>query len=154
MKLIKIIVVVFVVLLLLILTFSFLKKNTPKSQTELSIANKVKIAIEVANTDEELQQGYSNHQPISDKEGMLFIMPTIALHTFWMKDMLFDLDFIYIQNNKVVDLVKNIPSPANNQGEIAYVNPKVAVNQVLEVKSGFIDQYKIEIGDWISLKSN
>ena len=138
------------IVIVLILSLGLFKKN--HNSKILTIGGKIEVGVKVARKPAELAQGYSNHSPISDHEGMLFIMPNTALHTFWMKNMLFDLDFIYINNNKVVDLIENVPCPANYNGQTYIVNPQKAFNKVLEVKSGFVKNNKIKVGDLIELK--
>lgn len=137
------------IIIVLILSLGQFKKNP--NQKTLVINNKIKINVEIADTPAELTQGYSNHPPISDQEGMLFILPNAAKYNFWMKDMLFDLDFIYIRNKRIVELVENVPAPANYQGKNYIVYPKQAFRQVLEVKSGFIKKNKMKLNDSIEL---
>jgi uncharacterized membrane protein (UPF0127 family) len=125
-----------------------LKRNDSTAKTlNLKIGNKTRIFINVAKTITERKIGYSGHQPIGYNEGLLFEFEKAAIHPFWMKDMLFNLDFIFIKNNKIVDILENIPAPKNNQGVTEYVYSKKPFNKVLEVKGGFVDKYKVNIGD-------
>lgn len=88
-----------------------------------------------------------NHAPLKENEAMLFVFPAAGFHSFWMKDMTFDLDFIWINNNRIVDLTENVSHV--NQTQI-YM-PKTEVDNVLEVNAGFIQMYGIKIGDKVSL---
>jgi uncharacterized membrane protein (UPF0127 family) len=123
-----------------------------KSQTEkktLTLADKVTIAVTVADNDQARAKGYSGHPPIKYTEGLLFVFKKPGKYVFWMNEMLFNLDFIFIKDGQVVELVKNVKAPVNNQGEIEYVFSKKEFNQLLEVKEGFIDKYNIKVGDQI-----
>ncbi len=127
------------------------KKNSPSSSPRLAITDKVEIRVEIADSDTERQQGYSNHPPIGYDEGMLFVFERPAKYPFWMKEMLFDLDFIYIGNGRVVHIEKNVPAPKDNDEQVAVVHSPVIFDMLLEVKSGFADKYDLKVGDNIEL---
>lgn len=101
----------------------------------------------IADTAEKQARGYSGHAPIGFSEGMLFVFTYPTQETFWMNEMLFDLDFIYEVNGKVDYLVENVRAPIHNNGEMTYINSPRLFDAVLEVKSGFIKKYSIQIGD-------
>lgn len=131
--------------------FILSRKGGKNTQSQLlKIENKATIKIEIAATPAGRAKGYSNRPQISYSEGMLFVFPIAVNYPFWMKDMLFDLDFIFIKNNSIVYLIKKVPSPKNNKGKIAIVNSPKKFDKVLEVKSGFVDKYKIKIGDKVN----
>jgi len=137
--------------LLLIIAILILTSKTNKTQSKLIVENKTTIAITLANTEEKKIQGYSQHLPISYQEGMLFVYDQPNFYSFWMKDMLFDLDFIFIKDQRIVDLVEDVKAPPNNHGQIEYINSKKIFNKVLEVRSGFIKKYKTEINNRIQI---
>lgn len=127
----------------------YLYKTKPQSKTFLKIDNKVTVEVSLADTNKKRAQGYSNHDPVGFDEGMLFVFENPEIYPFWMKDMLFDLDFVFVRDNRVVYLLKNIKAPINNQGEIEYAVSKEPFDSLLEVKAGFIDKFGIEINDEI-----
>ncbi len=116
----------------------------------LKIADKVVLMVELASNEKSRQRGYSGRPSISYQEGMLFVFPLSGYYPFWMKDMLFNLDFIFINKQQIVYMLKDVPSPANNKGKVVIVGSKEKFDKVLEVKSGFVNRYKIKIGDKIS----
>lgn len=124
-----------------------------KSLLQVTLGNKTTISVVIADTEQKRTQGYSDHQPITDTEGMLFTFSYPVSETFWMNKMLFDLDFIYIQNNKVVYLVEHVKAPINNDGQMEYINSPVLFDAVLEVKSGFIKRHSIRVGDSIKIRN-
>lgn len=137
---------------MVILTGLVLKTKLTPTGRILTIANKTTVSVTLADTDQKRTMGYSNHPEIGFNEGLLFVFDRPGRYPFWMKDMLFDLDFIFINNNRVVYLLKNIKAPVNNQGEIEYALSKVPFNQLLEVKAGFIDKHQVLLKDTIILK--
>ena len=64
--------------------------------------------------------------------------------------MKFPLDFLWINDETIVDLSENIP--LFSEGEITTVKPSKPVNKVLEVNSGIIKEYGLKKGDKITFK--
>jgi uncharacterized membrane protein (UPF0127 family) len=107
------------------------------------------ITAEVARTESEHQRGLSHRVNLAADHGMLFVFAEKQIPTFWMKDMLLDLDFIWIANGRVVDLTERAlkPEPQTPTDKLIRYSPVVPVDAVLEVNSGFIQQHRITIGD-------
>jgi len=142
-----------IIVITIVILAGFILKTKPGSiNSKLTIGNKVTIAVTLADTNQKRTQGYSNHPQVGYDEGLLFVFDKADLYPFWMKDMLFDLDFIFIRDNRVVYLLKNIKAPVNNQGEIEYAMSQEPFDQLLEVRSGFIDKYKINLQDSVKLE--
>ena len=68
---------------------------------------------------------------------------------FWMKSMLIPIDIVWIANNKVIGIEKNIqpPKPNTQNENLKLYEPDQPVNAVLELSAGATDQYNIQIGD-------
>lgn len=101
---------------------------------------------DIAITDSQRQQGLSGRDRLPESHGMLFVFQNKAQHGFWMKDMNFALDFIWIDDTIVVDITENVPPPAPGE-QITAVAPRVPVNRVLEVNAGTVQRTGIKIGD-------
>lgn len=107
-----------------------------------------KIILELAVTPKEKQKGLGFRDSLPPDHGMLFLMNEPAYHGFWMKDMKFPLDFIWINDKTVVDLTENVPSPIGYEPP-ASLKPKSAADKVLEVNAGVIRRIGIQIGDTV-----
>lgn len=61
----------------------------------------------------------------------------------------FPLDFIWINNDKIVDISENIQAPAKGtlDADLEKIVPKASVDTVLEVNAGFVSANGIKIGD-------
>ena len=59
-------------------------------------ANGKKIYIEVADTDASRQQGLSDRDGLCAECGMLFVFPQNGYYGFWMKDMNFNIDIVFL----------------------------------------------------------
>jgi uncharacterized membrane protein (UPF0127 family) len=138
-------------IILLMIVIYILTSKTSQSPTKLRIGNKVTIKLIVANSEEKKIQGYSKQPPIDYQQGMLFVYQSPGFSSFWMREMLFNLDFIFIRQNRIVDLVENVKNPKDNHGQIEFVNSRQAFDQALEVKAGFIKKYQVRINDPVQI---
>lgn len=135
---------VFFVLICIVLAVYYLRNPLgPK----LQIRDQV-FTVELAVTPQEHLQGLSGRDQLPDNHGLLFVYRDKSDYQFWMKDMKFALDFIWIEDTTVVDLTKNVPPPGTT-GDTKVVHPKARVNRVLEVNAGTIDRVGIQIGDTV-----
>ncbi|MBI2908391.1 MAG: DUF192 domain-containing protein [Chloroflexi bacterium] len=108
-----------------------------------------RVCVEIAETPEATERGLSGRDPLAGNQGMLFIFQYSGVYPFWMKEMKFPLDFIWIAEGKVVDLTENVPlSP---EGPLPLYRPRVPITWVLEVNAGFVAQHGIKIGDSVAL---
>ncbi len=104
------------------------------------------VKVIVRDTVEGRRQGLSGFERLEDDQGMLFVFPVLGKYSFWMKGMKLDLDFVWIKDNKVVEITENVSAPREG-GVPVKVQPSQAVNKVLEVSSGFVKRNKIVVGD-------
>jgi len=102
--------------------------------------------VEVADTPSKRQQGLSGRTQIGS-DGVLFIFPNEEKHGFWMKDMLFDLDFIWIKDGRIVEITKNVPKPDGPGRDLPTYFPSQPIDSMLEVVAGFSDREDIKVGD-------
>ncbi len=110
------------------------------------------IKVQVADTVKTRMEGLSGREKLEDNEGMLFVFPFSGKHGFWMKDMNFNLDIIWIKENKVVGISENVEKPkTNNFADLETVYPPEDINMVLEVNSGFSKTNNLKIGDTATL---
>lgn len=118
----------------------------------LLVGNK-KLFISIERTEKEMEQGLSGTQYMADNNGMLFDFGSGASVTpsFWMKDMDFDLDFIWIKNNTVIGITPNVPAPPENLKSkiesLSLYPPPSPVDSALEVNAGWAEKNHIRVGD-------
>lgn len=58
--------------------------------------------VEVAATEAQRQTGLSGRPGMAEDAGMLFVMPEPAVHSFWMYDMGFAIDLVWIDADRTV----------------------------------------------------
>lgn len=129
------------------------KPQTTKK--EIKIAD-VKVSVEVANSEELRKKGLDGRISLEENEGMLFVFDKKDVFpSFWMKDMKFPIDIIWINDGKVAEIDRNVQPPAvgTNSGQLTLYRPDKPVDYVLEVKSGFSDKNGVKVGDSVDLSS-
>ncbi|MBT8187645.1 MAG: DUF192 domain-containing protein [Croceitalea sp.] len=106
--------------------------------------------IEIAESDYETQTGLMYRDSLEDDQGMLFIFPDVAIHSFYMKNTAIPLDIIFIDSNfKIVSFQKNA-KPFDETG----LSSQLPIKYVLEVNAGLADQWQLKVGDSISFVRN
>lgn len=113
-----------------------------------------KLKVEIADTQPKRNKGLGGRQNLASDEGMLFIFPKADKHQFWMKGLTFPLDFVWIREDKVVDLLQNVqPSPPNTpDSALSRYGSKEDADKVLEVNAGTIQRLDIKTGDAIKIE--
>lgn len=110
---------------------------------------------EVVRTPEERAQGLSGRDALADGAGMLFVFDREHIASFWMREMQFPLDIVWIGSDKtVVDISSNVPPPAPGtlDSDLPHYSPSVPVLYVLEVNAGAAEQAGVAIGDGVSFE--
>lgn len=143
-----------IILILIIIIFLFFSKfNSSQSDLEPSVTiNGEVIKVELADTMPKQTQGLSGRNYMAGNEGMLFVFNDKQIRNFWMKNMNFPIDIIWVEDDNIVKIDKNLPI-AGEQPTVSY-NSGQPVNYVLEVNAGYSDKNKIKAGDTIILNIN
>jgi len=103
-----------------------------------------KIKTEIVATPELQERGLSGRKKIEENEGMLFAFKNPGIYHFWMKDMNFPIDIIWLDENfKVVFLKENALPESFPETFSSRENAKY----VLEVASGFSEKNNLKEGD-------
>ena len=103
------------------------------------------IDIEIADNDYETQTGLMYRDSMADNQGMLFVFPEAAIHTFYMKNTRIALDIIYIGDNKKIVSIHKNAKPFDNSS----LPSKAPAQYVLELNAGLSDAWQLEVGDRI-----
>ena len=100
--------------------------------------------VTVADTESARQQGLSGRTGLAADEGILFVFPEDGEHAFWMKDMLFSIDILWLSaDGKVVYMAENVSPDTYPQS----FRPDVPARYVLELPAGYAKEYNVIIGD-------
>ncbi len=145
--------------LMLVEQFVMPRLNQPNNeivanpQTPLVPLNVGTHTVQVEIRDDELERelGFSGRKTLGDNEGMLFVFEQAMQPTFWMKDMQFSLDVLWIREGKVVEIEENVPHPTETEPVIATMIPQNPIDMVLEVPSGWVSRTGVKVGDEVEL---
>ena len=68
----------------------------------LFMKGRILVCASVADTPEARQQGLSGRAGLGESEGMLFVFPKDGEYAFWMKDMRFSIDILWLSGNGTI----------------------------------------------------
>ena len=114
--------------------------------------NQTKIIAEISDNPFKKTKGLSGRDFLPENQGMLFVYNKEDYYSFWMKNMNFPLDFIWINNNRVVEITENVLPKDYQPPKI--LRPSQKVNMVLEVNAGFAKKNNIKTGDIVIIDLN
>lgn len=119
------------------------------SSTEPSIrvaGNLVHIAI--ADTPAAKEKGLSGRDDLAPDEGMLFVFEEDSGHPFWMKDMNFSIDMLWISSEgTIVHIAPNVSPETYPQ---TFSSP-VPSRYVLELSANYAAEHNLKIGDKVQI---
>ncbi|MEQ1500402.1 MAG: DUF192 domain-containing protein [Parcubacteria group bacterium] len=101
-------------------------------------------SVEIADTKNLTEKGLSGHAPLAFNEGMFFAFKDSDVYGFWMKEMLFPIDIIWIDKDfRIVHIEKEVKP--ETYPKVFY--PSLPAMYVLEISSGESDKLGLQIGD-------
>lgn len=153
----KMILALFALLLAIIGGIAFfqsdLRKNIPffgKNPT-ITISNQ-KISLIVAKTVKEKEVGLSEKTSLPQDSGMIFVFDNADQYPFWMKNMKFPIDIIYINQNKIVNIFDNL-QPVSKDETPPIIRPDEPADKVLEINAGLSNKYGFKKGDEVKIEN-
>lgn len=135
--------------------FSFIifnKTRVLENTYEVRINNQI-IIVDVVRSDKDREKGLSGRDLLGRNEGMLFEFSQSDLVTFWMKDMKFPIDIVWIRDGLVLGYVEHVdPQIGVAESElIRYTSPE-PVDRVLELSAGRAEQLHLFIGAEVNVR--
>ncbi len=115
-------------------------------QTATLTVGKGTLIVEVAKTAAAQAHGLSDRPRLAQDRGMVFPISPPARPGFWIKDMSFPLDLIYIYQGRVVVIINNMPPLLV---PIPFY-PAALADMVLAVNAGWADKNHLVVGDPVS----
>jgi uncharacterized membrane protein (UPF0127 family) len=128
-------------------------RKTRLTQNELralKIGNAL-VGVEIADEPGEITQGLSGREKLEEDEGMLFELGREREARFWMREMNFDLDMIWIRDGEVIGFTEDVPKPEPDQKleDLPTYSSEGLVDRVLEVNAGWVKRNGIRLGDGV-----
>lgn len=143
-KFLAIVVLFFMIFLSIIFYFS-------RDRYDFSvIMGRTTFKMEVADTRYLQEKGLSHHKPLEINQGMIFIFSKPDKHGFWMKDMDFPIDIIWVGSDFKIKHIEKWLMP-ESYPKVYY--PEENALYVIEVNAGVSDYLGIKIGDSVVFKN-
>lgn len=108
----------------------------------------LEVPVALADTTALRQHGLSDTASLPAGVGMLFVFPAPAVQGFWMKDMQYPLDIVWMDSAMtVVGIASNVMPDTYPQ---VFYSP-APVQYVLEVNAGYAQMHGIAVGKQFTL---
>ncbi len=102
------------------------------------------ITAELAVSPEQRQTGLMFRDKINPDQGMLFLFEREGRHSFWMKNMQFAIDILWLDRDKrIVHIEKSVP-PCESENCPSYA-PETPALYVLELAAGCAELYDLKL---------
>lgn len=130
--------------------YLFLQKPAPAhfQPTPILKVGDQSLILEIADTEEKRVQGLSDRDSLGENHGMLFVFDEPGSYGFWMKDMRFPIDIVFLDVNlRVINVYQGVkpetfPTP---------FYPVAPAKYVLEINSGEASMLGIDTGAQVIL---
>lgn len=110
------------------------------------------IRAEVVSTESAREKGLGGRSGIGADEGMLFVFERPGLHGFWMKDMHFPIDIVWMADGKIVSIEENVdPQIGASESELKNYFPETFDDRVLELQAGRVKTLGARVGDSVTI---
>jgi uncharacterized membrane protein (UPF0127 family) len=108
------------------------------------------IDAEVADTPARQQRGLSGRPALPAGQGMLFVYDEPDLRGFWMPDMRFAIDIVWIRAGRIVHVESDVPHVVS--GPLPVYRPAETADRVLEVAAGTVQRLGWRVGDAVRIE--
>jgi uncharacterized membrane protein (UPF0127 family) len=117
----------------------------------INIAGK-SVSFQLADEPAEQEKGLSGRESLEENQAMLFVFSFPTLPTFWMRDMNFPIDMVWVNGDEVIDISADVPpEPGVPLEQLKTYAPKKPADKVIELKAGWAARNGLKIGDKIEV---
>lgn len=81
-----------------------------------------------------------------EADGMLFVFPDEQERVFTMRGMQFNLDILWIRDNKIMDIDYDVAAPVGGQKPVNISSDPLLADMVIEVPAGHAQEMNFQIG--------
>lgn len=123
--------------------------STPTQEFQTSYVDVIRIAgrnvkVSIADTPKSRERGLSGQAGLGRDEGMLFVFPEDGRHSFWMKDMRFPIDIVWLSaDGRVITIAPDVSPDTYPRSFV----PAAPARYVVELPAGFAETYNLKVGD-------
>lgn len=126
--------------------------TTPfSSETATVTIDGVRLDAEIADTEQLRTRGLSYRNELQPDTGMLFVYQSASTRSFWMYEMRFCLDIVWIAEGEVVGAAENACPAARPGDEIPRFRSPEPAQFVLEVGAGWMEEHRLGAGSLVEI---
>lgn len=123
----------------------------PKLETKQIVIGTKEYKINLTQTEEDRKKGLAIFDSLPANEGMLFSFDQEDYYVFWMKDMKFNIDIIFLdQDKKVLEVFESVKAePGVQDMDLKTYSSKLKSQFIIELKEGETRKNGIKPGDTV-----
>ena len=144
----KIVIIALVLFILAVSAYVIGFRNFSRENNSVEIDGH-QFQVELAVDSQTRQKGLGDRNRLCADCGMLFLFPQKEVYPFWMKNMRFNLDIIWISDGKIAYIAKN-----KSFHNLELIDPGLEADKVLEINAGLADKYNFAAGDGVKIKQD
>ncbi len=123
------------------------RDSTVAASSTIQLKDRI-IRVEIADTPEERERGLSGREGLAEDEGLLFVFEEDRRPAFWMKDMLFAIDILWISRDGAIVHIEENVGPETYP---ASFTPRSEARYVVELPAGYAARHDVGLGDIVRL---
>jgi uncharacterized membrane protein (UPF0127 family) len=105
------------------------------------------LTLDLATSTAQREQGLGGRAGLDPMQGMLFVFAKDGTYSFWMKDMRFSIDIVWLDAAGRIVFAAEDVAP---QSYPAIITPRTKARYVLEVSAGYMRAHGISVGDTVT----
>lgn len=109
------------------------------------------VVVEIADEPTEKSMGLMNREGLAPDSGMLFVFENVVSPSFWMKNMRFPIDIIWITSDGLIVHI-DLDAPLCQAEPCSVYSPKKPVSYVLEVSANYTIEHGITVGSKVDIR--
>lgn len=115
-------------------------------RTQLLEIGGTAVTVEIAETPAEQELGLGGRAGLAPDHAMLFVFPKDGIYGFWMKDMRFPIDMVFITAGGTIVTIDEAVSPDSYPQSFS---PTTPVRYVLELPAHWTSEHGVRVGDTV-----
>lgn len=146
----------FLIVIGISLSQNYFKDNPlqlPFLKTPTITIGKQTFKLYVAKSNKEKEIGLSEKKSLPPDFGMLFSFEKPDYYSFWMKNMQFPIDILFINGKKIVKIYQNVQPPTSKEESLPIYQSEKPADKVLEINSGLSQKYNFKEGDEVKIEN-
>ena len=109
------------------------------------------IGLEVTRTPQEQALGLMYRERLPDDRGMLFSFAPPRPARFWMKNVVIDLDMVFVKDGRIVEIAADVPPCANDPCPTYGPPINQLIDHVIELRGGRAAELGLQSGDAVEI---